>query len=127
MNSRGLIALLSALTAQAGDSPLLSDPFDPQRLRQAPSLSSQRRQDALEHYELSQLRMVGTLSSRRRAYALVQDPQQRVYLVAVGSLIGPDHGVVVRIREQEILLRETVSAESGRRVARSARLGLGPP
>jgi type IV pilus assembly protein PilP len=101
-----------------------ADPFDNHRLDRAPLNARANIRDALEEYELSQLRMVGTLGNHARRLALIQDPEQRIYLVAPGRRMGPDQGVVEQISDEEIRLREFVAGPDGKPHERSTRLYL---
>jgi Tfp pilus assembly protein PilP len=98
------------------------DPFDLQRIDRSPPSPSNEL--ALQHFALSQLRMVGTLSADQRRWALLLDPQQHIYLVPAGSKLGPHQGVVQRITEDEVLVEERWQDQQGKWQLRTVRLSM---
>jgi type IV pilus assembly protein PilP len=82
-----------------------------------------RRREALESYPLDTLHMVGTLSKPGMTYALIQ-ADKSVYQVKVGNYIGQNLGMVTKITESDIALKEVVQDASGEWVEREAKLEL---
>ena len=82
-----------------------------------------RRREALESYPLDTLHMVGTLSKPGMTYALIQ-ADKSVYQVKVGNYIGQNLGMVTKITESDIELKEVVQDASGEWVEREAKLEL---
>jgi type IV pilus assembly protein PilP len=108
------------------------DPYSPNKLAVAfakakgtgaihPNLD--RRREALESYPLDTLHMVGTLSKPGMTYGLIQ-ADKSVYQVKVGNYIGQNFGMITRITENEIDLKEVVQDASGEWVEREAKLEL---
>jgi type IV pilus assembly protein PilP len=83
----------------------------------------ERRREALESYPLDTLHMVGTLSKPGMTYGLIQ-ADKSVYQVKVGNYIGQNLGMVTKITESEIELKEVVQDASGEWVEREAKLEL---
>jgi len=82
-----------------------------------------RRREALESYPLDILHMVGTLSKPSMTYALIQ-ADNSVYQVKVGNYIGQNLGMITKITDSEIELKEVVQDASGEWVEREAKLEL---
>ena len=74
---------------------------DPRRVR-----------EPLESVALSNIAMVGSLRQHGRLDALLQ-ANGRLYRVAAGQYLGPDHGVVTAISEQAIAYREVAQDAGG--------------
>ena len=60
----------------------------------------------LEHFDLSQLELVGVVWSVGRARGLVQDPSGMSYVVAAGARMGKNDGLVTRIDDNLMVVRE---------------------
>ncbi|MDP3638815.1 MAG: pilus assembly protein PilP [Azonexus sp.] len=105
----------------------LLDPFKPGKIEPA----SQNRQGAgkggvfqpdfdaremrnslLEKYPIESLKMIGSLNINRQAMAVIQ-VEDKVKQVRVGDYIGLDFGMVTRISEQEVELRELIQDSAG--------------
>jgi type IV pilus assembly protein PilP len=109
------------------------DPYSPNKLAVAfakakggggaiqPNL--ERRREALESYPLDTLHMVGTLSKPGMTYGLIQ-ADKSVYQVKVGNYIGQNFGMITKISDSEIDLKEVVQDASGEWVEREAKLEL---
>jgi type IV pilus assembly protein PilP len=82
-----------------------------------------RRREALESYPLDTLHMVGTLSKPGMTYALLQ-ADKSVFQVKVGNYIGQNLGMITKITESEVELKEVVQDASGEWVEREAKLEL---
>jgi type IV pilus assembly protein PilP len=119
-------------TPYAYDAKGREDPYSPNKLAVAfakakgtgtihPNL--ERRREALESYPLDTLHMVGTLSKPGMTYGLIQ-ADKSVYQVKVGNYIGQNFGMITRITESEIDLKEVVQDASGEWVEREAKLEL---
>ena len=61
----------------------------------------------LEQYDLTQLAVVGVVWDVGRARALVRDPSGMSYVVAAGARMGKNEGLVTRIDDNLIVVRET--------------------
>jgi Tfp pilus assembly protein PilP len=60
----------------------------------------------LEQYDLNQLSLVGVVWDVGRARALVQDPSGMSYVVAAGARMGKNEGLVTRIDDNLVVVRE---------------------
>lgn len=83
----------------------------------------QRRREPLESYPLDTLRMVGTLEQAGLRYALLQ-ADKTVLRVKVGNYIGQNFGMISRITESAVELKEIVQDASGEWIERPAKLEL---
>ena len=107
----------------------LRDPFRPapredeRDAAAAPDMA--RAKTPAERFALDELEMVGTLSGRGAARALVRDPGGRTHALAAGDYLGPDHGRIQSIRGQAIVLVEVVRGDAGW-LARERQLALRP-
>lgn len=112
------------------------DPFNNQRLTQA--LRRDAAQDAhsalvrpeqarsrqpLEAFPLDTMTLVGSLVRQGQPVALVRI-DQRVHPVHLGAYLGQNYGKVVRITEQQLVLREIVQDATGLWTERAASLQL---
>jgi len=82
-----------------------------------------RARELLEHYPLDAIRMVGHLANGRQSHALLQ-VDNAVHQVRVGNRAGQNHGLVTRVSETEIRLRELVQDAAGEWVHRETVLTL---
>jgi len=78
----------------------------------------------LQRYELGELKMVGAIWGKSGASALVEDAEGKGYTVLVGNRIGRSGGVVTRITDKEITVREEFPAADGKTVSRESVLQL---
>ena len=114
----------------------LVDPFDPQKMvlavaRQAQARAStsaikpdlDRRREALEGFPLDQLRMVGTLRQQGNNVALI-DVGGQTFMVKAGNYMGQNFGLVTKISETEVDLKEIVQDAAGEWVERPSKLEL---
>lgn len=82
-----------------------------------------RRREALENYPLDAMRMVGTLQKPGLSYALVQ-VDKAVFRIKVGSYVGQNFGMVTKVTETEMELKEIIQDASGEWAERQAKLEL---
>lgn len=68
----------------------------------------ERPREPLEHYDLSELQLVGTLTVSAQPSALLRAPQGQVHRLRVGNYLGADDGRIVSITGASIVLVETV-------------------
>ena len=78
---------------------------------------------ALAEHPLESIRMVGHLTSGRRSHALLQ-VDQTVFQARVGNYAGQNFGLITRISENEVLLKELVQDAAGDWVQRESALRL---
>lgn len=112
------------------------DPFDPQKVvmavarqQQARSSASalkpdlDRRRETLEGFPLDQIRMVGMMRQAGTNVALVET-NGTTHMLRLGNYIGQNFGLVTRISEAEVQLKEIVQDAAGEWVERPAKLEL---
>ena len=107
---------------------ILGDPF---RSRKAANKSSSlqpdlgRPKEPMEAYPLESIKYVGLLSKSKLTYALLKTPDNGVQQVKVGNFVGQNFGVVTKITDSEIVLKEIVQDDlSGDWVERVSNLAL---
>jgi type IV pilus assembly protein PilP len=86
-------------------------------------LHSQTRKEALDSYSLDEIKLVGTIQKSGVHDALLQ-AGKLLFQVKVGQSLGKNQGVITRISEHEIEIKETVANATGRLVERKAKLEL---
>ncbi|HJV87831.1 MAG TPA: pilus assembly protein PilP [Noviherbaspirillum sp.] len=110
------------------------DPFSPLKLStalakmQASSGSGikpdlERRKEPLENFPLDSIKMVGTLEKPGLSYALLQ-VDKSVFQVKAGNYIGQNFGMITKITETEVELKEIVRDAAGEWSERKAKLEL---
>lgn len=112
------------------------DPFDAQKVqmsvaRQAQARASasaikpdlDRRREVLEGFSLDQIRMVGVMRNAGSNVALLETSGQ-LHKVQVGNYLGQNFGLVTRVAETEVQLKEIVQDAAGEWVERTAKLEL---
>jgi type IV pilus assembly protein PilP len=82
-----------------------------------------RRREALEAHPLDTLVMVGTLQKPGLSYALLQ-VDKSVFQAKVGNYAGQNFGMITKITDTEVQLKEIVRDASGEWVERQAKLEL---
>ncbi|MGA2549909.1 MAG: pilus assembly protein PilP [Burkholderiaceae bacterium] len=110
------------------------DPFDPAKitnvLRKLAAKSTNglapdvnRRKEPLEAFPLDNIAMVGTLERPGLHYALLR-AEGIVYQIKVGNYVGQNFGVVTKISDSQVTLKEVVQDASGEWVERISTLQL---
>jgi len=82
-----------------------------------------RRREVLESYPLDTIRMVGHMRDGRKNHALLQ-VDAVVYQARVGNYAGQNFGLITRISETEVMLKELVQDAAGDWVERESALRL---
>ncbi|MES2832314.1 MAG: pilus assembly protein PilP [Pseudomonadota bacterium] len=82
-----------------------------------------RRREPLESFPLDALTMVGTMSKPGMVYALLQT-DKTVFQAKVGNYVGQNFGMITKITDVDVLLKEIVQDASGDWVEREAKLEL---
>lgn len=82
-----------------------------------------RAKELLENYPLDTMKMVGSMQKAGVIYALVQI-DRAVYQVRSGMRVGQNFGLVTRVNENAIDIREVVQDAGGDWVERMSRLEL---
>ena len=112
----------------------LPDPYSPVKLAvalaklQANSSSGlkpdlDRRKEPLENYPLDSIKMVGTLERPGLSYAILQ-VDKTVFQAKVGNYIGQNFGMITRITDAEVQLKEIVRDAAGEWIEPPAKLEL---
>ena len=110
------------------------DPFNPLKITNmlrrlaaksnnglAPDMT--RRKEPLESFPLDSISMVGLLTRPNLRYALLR-AEGVVYQVKVGNYVGQNFGIVTKISDSEVTLKEVVQDASGEWVERISTLQL---
>lgn len=110
------------------------EPFSTQKLsvalkqeaRQPNSLLASelnRRKEPLESYPVDSMSMVGSVNREGQPFALLR-VDNLLYQVKVGDHLGQNYGLITKIAETEIVLRELVMDAGGEMIERPATLQL---
>ncbi len=83
-----------------------------------------RRKEFLESFPLDSLLMVGTYQQENDFWGLVTDPDGTIHRVAVGHFVGHNHGEIVAIAENEIVINEWINDGLGAWRERKAAMAL---
>lgn len=123
-------------TPQAYTEASAFEPFNSQKLTQAlrrdsaqPSTSGliapelTRRKESLEAFPLDSMAMVGSLDRKGQRVALIS-VDKLLYQVRVGNHLGLNYGLITKITETEVDLREIVQDAAGEWIERAATLQL---
>jgi type IV pilus assembly protein PilP len=116
----------------AGKSEL--DPFNPAKLLVALARMKaesnnglrpdmERRKEVLEGYSLDELKMVGVIERSTARHALIQ-VDKSVFQAKVGNYIGPNFGLITKITDSNLELKEIVQDAAGEWIERKATLEL---
>lgn len=124
---------LAAVAPQAYAAAALADPFGALPAASAPAQHGsvagpdlRRVREPLESVALPAISMVGSVQQSGRLSALLL-ADQRVYRVAVGQYLGPDHGRVTQISEQALQYKELLPDAGGGWRERHGSLSLQKP
>ena len=105
--------------------------WDPFKARKAANKSgalqpnTNRPKEALEAYPLESLKYVGSLSKGKLTYALIKTPDNTVQQAKVGNYIGPNFGLITKIDDTAIALKEIIQDDlTGDWVERKASINL---
>ena len=103
----------------AYDAGNLVDPFKPAKI--APERSSRgggnqpdldRPREPLEAYPLESLKFVGSMTKKGASYAIIQ-VDGALYQVRAGNYLGQNFGVITKVSESEVVLKELVQDAAG--------------
>lgn len=78
----------------------------------------------LQRYELGELKVVGILWTKKGPRALLEDAEGKGYSVTAGTRVGRSGGVVSRITEKEVFVREEYVGARGEKVVRENAMHL---
>ena len=71
-----------------------------------------RPKEPLEAYPLESLKYVGVMMKNKMTHAIIQ-VDNSLYQVSTGNYIGQDFGVITKISESEVVLKELVQDSAG--------------
>lgn len=102
------------------DASNLIDPFKPSKIgpEQKKSMGGgiqpdmDRPREPLESYPLESLKYVGVMTKKSTSYAIVQ-VDGALYQIRVGNYMGQNFGVVTKISESEVTLKELTQDSAG--------------
>lgn len=67
-----------------------------------------RNREPLERYPLDSLRMAGTIKQNGETWGIIRSADGIVYPVRVGNYLGQNHGRIIKITDDRILLNEII-------------------
>ena len=106
----------------------LSDPFKARKALNTASVlqpNTSRPKEPMESYPLESIKYVGQLSKSKLTYALLLTPDNGVQQVKLGNYVGQNFGMVTKITDSEVELKEIVQDElSGDWIERVSSLPL---
>jgi type IV pilus assembly protein PilP len=82
-----------------------------------------RRKEALESFPLDSIKMVGTIDRAGTTYALLQ-ADKSLFQARAGNYAGQNFGLITRITEAEVQIKEVVRDAAGDWTERPAKLEL---
>jgi type IV pilus assembly protein PilP len=82
-----------------------------------------RRREVLENFPLENIRMVGHLADAKAAFALLQ-AENVVYQAKVGNYLGQNFGVITKMNDAEVLIKELVQDAAGEWTERETALRI---
>lgn len=82
-----------------------------------------RPREPLENYPLESLKYVGVMTKAKSSYAIVA-ADAALYQVRVGNYMGQNFGVITKISEEEVALKELVQDSAGDWIERESTLLL---
>lgn len=83
-----------------------------------------RPKEPLEEFPLDSVRMVGTITQKKQAFALIKAPDNVVHRVTVGDHMGQNYGKITAISETEVVLMEIITDGLGGWMQRPATVAL---
>ena len=113
------------------DAGSLVDPFKPSKigLEQKKSGGSglqpnvERPREPLEAYPLESLKYVGVITKKKASYAIIL-VDGALHQVRIGNYMGQNFGVITKVTESEVVLKELVQDSAGDWVERESTLLL---
>ena len=106
----------------------LPDPFRPRSMKSSKAGGLQpdlnRPKVYLERFPLDGLSMIGTLYMQGQLVALVRTPESQVQIVRKGDFIGQNNGVVLKVSESGLDIKEIVQDGNGDWMEANAAISL---
>ena len=85
--------------------------------------NTDRPREPLESYPLESLRYVGVMTRNKVSYAIIQ-VDGSLHQVRIGNYMGQNFGVITKVTESEVVLKELVQDSAGDWVERESTLML---
>jgi type IV pilus assembly protein PilP len=82
-----------------------------------------RRREVLENFPLENIRMVGHLANNKSAFALLQ-AENVVYQAKIGNYLGQNFGVITKMSDGEVQIKELVQDAAGEWTERETALRI---
>jgi type IV pilus assembly protein PilP len=82
-----------------------------------------RRREVLENFPLENIRMVGHLANNKAAFALLQ-AENVVYQAKIGNYLGQNFGVITKMNDTEVQIKELVQDAAGEWTERETALRI---
>ncbi len=109
----------------------LIDPFKPAKIGPEQKKSSgsgvqpdmDRPREPLEAYPLESLKYVGVMTKKKTSYAIIQ-VDGSLYQVRIGNYMGQNFGVITKVSESEVVLKELIQDSAGDWIERESMLLL---
>ncbi len=108
----------------------LIDPFKPSKIGSEQKKNGSgaqpdmdRPREPLEAYPLESLKYVGVMTKKKVSYAIVQ-ADVSLYQVRIGNYMGQNFGVITKVSESEVVLKELIQDSAGDWVERESTLLL---
>ena len=108
----------------AGEQADKRDPFSYSKIEAEGATEEQAPLLPLQRYDLTDLKMVGVIWGEKDPKALIEDAEGTGYTVSIGEKVGRSGGLVVRITQTEIIVKEQFPVAGGRMVTRENSLQL---
>lgn len=109
----------------------LADPFKPRKpeenlgdKRGENEPDRNRPKEALEEFALESLKMVGYVLKAKVGHAVIRAPDKKLYQVKVGNYIGMNFGLIKKLTDTEITIKEVVQDSTGDWSERTSSLQL---
>ena len=118
----------------AYDAGNLLDPFKPAKIGPEQKKNAgggvqpdmDRPREPLEAYPLESLKYVGVMTKKNVSYAIIQ-VDSALYQVRVGNYMGQNFGVITKVAESEVTLKELTQDSAGDWVEKTSALLLQSP
>lgn len=98
----------------------LTDPFKPRKPevgstghRGANEPDTDRPKEALEEFPLEGLKMVGYVFKGKVGHAVIRAPDKKLYQVKLGNYVGMNFGLITKLSDTEITIKEVVQDSTG--------------
>ncbi|OIO76771.1 MAG: pilus assembly protein PilP [Gallionellaceae bacterium CG1_02_56_997] len=98
----------------------VADPFKPRKPESSTSGKRgenepdfDRPKEALEEFPLESLKMVGYVFKSKVGFAVVRAPDGKLHQVRAGNYVGMNFGLITKVTDTEILIKEVVQDSTG--------------